>query len=218
MPKADARVAVEVKPAKPEYQPGDGVDVQVDVTDPAAHGPIAGAEVTLYAVDKGVLSLTGYKTPEPLRTFYRPESARRDDTGLTIPNLLSEDPEDMNFSSDKGSAANKGYLVGGWRRRGPGRPAAAEFRGVRVLEPRADHGCPGPGQCAFPGPRRPDRIPGDGGGQPGRGTFRQRRGRVPHQQARDAGTGDAEVRQRGRPPDFCVPWCTINPARRARPR
>ncbi len=112
VPKADARVAVEVKPAKPEYQPGDGVDVQVNVTDPAAHGPIAGAEVTLYAVDKGVLSLTGYKTPEPLRTFYRPRPLDVE-TGLTIPNLLSEDPEDMNFSSDKGSAANKGYLVGG---------------------------------------------------------------------------------------------------------
>ena len=112
VPKADARVAVEVKPAKPEYQPGDGVDVQVDVTDAVAHGPIAGAEVTLYAVDKGVLSLTGYKTPEPLRTFYRPRPLDVL-TGLTIPNLLSEDPEDMNFSSDKGSAANKGYLVGG---------------------------------------------------------------------------------------------------------
>ncbi len=113
VPKADARVAVEVKPAKPDYQPGDGVDVQVDVTDPTAHGrPIAGAEVTLYAVDKGVLSLTGYKTPEPLRTFYRPRPLDVT-TGLTIPNLLSEDPEDMNFSSDKGFAANKGYLVGG---------------------------------------------------------------------------------------------------------
>ena len=112
VPKPDARVAVEVQPAKPEYQPGDGVDVQVDVTDPVAHGPVAGAEVTLYAVDKGVLSLTGYKTPEPLRTFYRPRPLDVR-TGLTIPNLLSEDPDDLNFSSDKGYAANKGYLIGG---------------------------------------------------------------------------------------------------------
>ena len=112
VPKAGARMAVEVKPAKPEYQPGDGVDVDVAVTDPTAHGPVAGAEVTLYAVDKGVLSLTGYQMPEPVRTFYRPRPLDVR-TGLTIPNLLSEDPADMNFSGDKGYASNKGYLVGG---------------------------------------------------------------------------------------------------------
>ena len=112
VPKADARLAVEVKPVKPEYQPGDGVDVDVTVTDPTAHGPIAGAEVTLYAVDKGVLSLTGYQTPQPARKFYRPRPLDVE-TGLTIPDLLSEDPADMNFTGDKGYAANKGYLVGG---------------------------------------------------------------------------------------------------------
>ena len=77
------------------------------MTDPAAHGPIAGAEVTLYAVDKGVLSLTGYQMPNLLRTFYHPRPLDVQ-TGLTIPDLLSEDPEDMNFSERQGVRRQQG--------------------------------------------------------------------------------------------------------------
>ena len=66
---------------------------------------MADAEVTLYAVDEGVLSLTGYTTPDPLSYFYEPRRlAVR--TSLSLPNLLSEDPEQRSFS-------NKGYLIGG---------------------------------------------------------------------------------------------------------
>ena len=50
--------------------------------------------------------------PDPLRTFYHPRPLDVA-TGLTLPNLLSEDPADMNFSLEKGFASNKGYLVGG---------------------------------------------------------------------------------------------------------
>ena len=66
---------------------------------------MAKAEVTLYAVDEGVLSLMGYTTPDPL-TFFNQERALAVNTGLTLPTLLSEDPEDRAFG-------NKGYLVGG---------------------------------------------------------------------------------------------------------
>ncbi len=111
VPKTDSRLAVQVWPQQPAYQPGDEVAVAVSVAD-EAHRPVAGAEVTLYAVDKGVLSLTGYELPAVWKAFYhdRPLDVH---TGVTIPALLSEDPADMQFAGEKGEAANKGYLVGG---------------------------------------------------------------------------------------------------------
>ncbi len=111
VPKADSKLSVEVRPSQPDYQPGNEVSVQVNVTD-EAHRPAAGAEVTLYAVDKGVLSLTGYQLPGIWKSFYhdRPLDVR---TGVTLPALLSEDPADMQFVGEKGDAANKGYLIGG---------------------------------------------------------------------------------------------------------
>ncbi len=58
----------------------------------------------MYAVDEGVLSLTGYETPDPLEFFDRPRGLGVA-TSLTLPTLLREDAEAADF-------ANKGYLVG----------------------------------------------------------------------------------------------------------
>ena len=79
--------------------------------------PVAGAEVTLYAVDEGILSLTGYRTPDPIAAFFR-RRALGVRTGLTLPSLMSEDPADRDFG-------NKGYLVGG---------GGIELRGDRLRE------------------------------------------------------------------------------------
>ncbi|HEX5724713.1 MAG TPA: MG2 domain-containing protein, partial [Longimicrobiaceae bacterium] len=64
------RLAVEVRPLKEEYRPGDTAQVRVRVRDRAGRGQVS--EVTLWAVDEGVLSLTGYETPDPLDLIYRP--------------------------------------------------------------------------------------------------------------------------------------------------
>ncbi len=64
------RLSVEVAPLRPEYRPGDTARVRVRVRDAAGRGQAA--EVTLWAVDEGVLSLTGYTTPDPLELIYRP--------------------------------------------------------------------------------------------------------------------------------------------------
>ncbi len=68
------RLAVALKPSKSELRPGDPIDVDVDVKDRA--GKAAHAEVTLYAVDEGVLSLVGYKTPDPVPFFGAPRSLK----------------------------------------------------------------------------------------------------------------------------------------------
>ncbi len=100
----DAELTVYVKPGAKAYQPGEEVSVGAEVLDFEGK-PVRDAEVTLFAVDEGVLSLTGYETPDPLAFFNEPR-ALTVSTALTLPALLDEDPEKRDF-------ANKGYLIGG---------------------------------------------------------------------------------------------------------
>ena len=101
--RADDKLAVSVKPSSPTARPGEKVQLDAEVRD--VHGkPVADSEVVLFAVDEGVLSLTGYKTPDPLSFFNlrRPLGVQ---TSLTLPTLLKEEAEESDF-------ANKGYLIG----------------------------------------------------------------------------------------------------------
>ena len=63
------RLTVDVTPAKQEYRPGDTARVALRVRDAGAGQR---AEVTLWAVDEGVLALTGYRTPDPIDLIYQP--------------------------------------------------------------------------------------------------------------------------------------------------
>ncbi len=98
------RLDVSVMPAAPDVRPGQPVSVKVAVQDHVARA-VPGAEVTLYAVDEGVLSLTGYATPDPFEFFHqpRPLAVRTD---ISLPTLLPEDPELRSFQ-------NKGHFIGG---------------------------------------------------------------------------------------------------------
>lgn len=94
-----------IDPGEAEYyQPGEEVEVSATVTDSEGNG-VAGAEVTLFAVDEGVLSLTGHETPDPHDVFYEafPLSVF---TGQSISRLLPENPMEQDFM-------NKGYVIGG---------------------------------------------------------------------------------------------------------
>ncbi|HSB52718.1 MAG TPA: alpha-2-macroglobulin family protein, partial [Gemmatimonadales bacterium] len=64
------RLTVGVKPLQAEYRPGDTARVELKVTDRQGKGQRS--EVTLWAVDEGVLALTGYKTPDPIDLLYAP--------------------------------------------------------------------------------------------------------------------------------------------------
>ncbi len=66
------RLAVLVEPARAEWRPGDTAQVSVSVS-ASASGRARGvrSEVTLWAVDAGVLALTGYRTPDPIDLIYR---------------------------------------------------------------------------------------------------------------------------------------------------
>jgi uncharacterized protein YfaS (alpha-2-macroglobulin family) len=64
------RLQVEVSPLRSEYRPGDTARVRLRVRDRGGKGQRS--EVTLWAVDQGVLALTGYRTPDPVALLYPP--------------------------------------------------------------------------------------------------------------------------------------------------
>ncbi len=67
---SDRRLSVAVTTDQPRYLPRTRVRAQVTVKD-AAGAPVAG-HVTFMAVDEGVLSLTGYVTPDPHAAVMKP--------------------------------------------------------------------------------------------------------------------------------------------------
>jgi uncharacterized protein YfaS (alpha-2-macroglobulin family) len=97
------KLTVQVKPASAASKPGEKVNLEAEVRD-AKGKAMADAEVVFYAVDEGVLSLTDYKTPDPL-AFFNLRRSLGVQTSLTLPTLLKEEAEESDF-------ANKGYLVG----------------------------------------------------------------------------------------------------------
>ena len=65
---ASKRLAVAVRADKDEYRPANTANVRLDVKDATGRG--APSEVTLWAVDYGVLSLTNFRTPDVLGSVY----------------------------------------------------------------------------------------------------------------------------------------------------
>jgi uncharacterized protein YfaS (alpha-2-macroglobulin family) len=97
-------LGVEITSSQTGYLPGRLVEVGVRVAD-STQQPASGAETILYAVDDGILGLSDYKLPDPYNFFYaaRPLCVQ---SSVSLPNLLPEDPGDLQFE-------NKGYLGGG---------------------------------------------------------------------------------------------------------
>ncbi|MGI8602437.1 MAG: alpha-2-macroglobulin family protein [Verrucomicrobiales bacterium] len=99
-----SRLQIAVSTGRPEYRPGDEGEAAVMVTDSRGQ-PVAGAEVTFWAVDQGILSLMEYETPDPWTQFHQPV-ALAVQTGTSLMALLPEDPSELAFT-------NKGYAIGG---------------------------------------------------------------------------------------------------------
>ena len=74
---ASKRLTVDVRADKEEYRPANAAKVQVTTKD--ANGRGAPSEVTLWAVDYGVLSLTAYRTPDVVGSVYVQEGAAGDE-------------------------------------------------------------------------------------------------------------------------------------------
>jgi uncharacterized protein YfaS (alpha-2-macroglobulin family) len=117
---------VEVSPTVDTVQPGDEVATDVRIHDGNGTA-VADAEVTFFAVDDGVLAITGYERPQPRTAFEAPfPLAIR--TGVSLYELMPEDPADLEF-------ANKGYLIGGGGIEGPGPKLRHDFPGTACWFP-----------------------------------------------------------------------------------
>ncbi len=99
-----SKLAVTVTPTHTNCLPAETVEVTVNIAD-ALGAPVPDASVVLYAVDEGILSLSDPGLPNPHDFFYasRPLGVR---SSVSLPNLLTEDPEELVFE-------NKGFLIGG---------------------------------------------------------------------------------------------------------
>lgn len=93
-----------VKPDHDEVRPAEEVKITTTITD-AKGAAVSGADVTLYAVDEGVLSLMKSETPDP-SAYFHAELPLAIDSFTSFDNLLSEEAS----ARDRG---NKGFVVGG---------------------------------------------------------------------------------------------------------
>lgn len=102
---SDARkLFVTAEPAQATVRPGEEQTVSAIVKDNAGN-PVAGSEVTLFAVDEGVLSLLAYETPKPLEFFHMA-------VPLTVNNYTTLDALLKENLAER-YRGNKGIIVGG---------------------------------------------------------------------------------------------------------
>ena len=117
---------VELKPELPKVEPGREIATTIVIKD-GTGAPVSNARVTFFAVDDGILSLTGYQRPQP-RTIFEAPFPLGVSTGLTLYELLAEDPADLQY-------ANKGYLIGGGGGGGAGLRLRTHFPGTACWFP-----------------------------------------------------------------------------------
>ncbi|MGA7130085.1 MAG: MG2 domain-containing protein [Chthoniobacterales bacterium] len=115
------KLRVDVAPPKSSFEPGEPVEVNLKVQDGLGR-PVSNGAIAFFAVDDGVLALTGYERPDPNKTFFG-NFPLKVQTGMTLDSLLAEDPTDLQFS-------NKGYLIGGGGGEGPGLKLRTDFPGT----------------------------------------------------------------------------------------
>jgi uncharacterized protein YfaS (alpha-2-macroglobulin family) len=101
------RLRVDVSADGEEYRPGQPMTVSVTVTD--HEGKPAASEVTFWAVDRGLLSLTQYETPDVLKAIYVPKSLQVV-TGDSRLQLMSRRPMSARAAVEGGVL---GGVVGG---------------------------------------------------------------------------------------------------------
>ena len=115
-----SRLQVKTSLSQTDYRPGQEIEATTQVNDYTG-GPVRGAEVTLYAVDEGILDLTGYNAPD-LHSFFHQPRPLMVSTSTSFPFMRTEDPGRVHYG-------NKGHLIGGG---GSGTPEVERPRPVRA--------------------------------------------------------------------------------------
>jgi len=128
------RLSVTAKPRSAEYRPGQRAHVDLAVT--RAAGGAHPAELTVYAVDEGVLALTGYEPPDPIAIFTAPRP-------LAVATLESRDALGRlflpGFERDKGAPGGGGGALG----------VRSNFRTTVFFDPRVETDASGHASVEF---------------------------------------------------------------------
>jgi uncharacterized protein YfaS (alpha-2-macroglobulin family) len=142
---ASKRLTVDVKASREEFRPRDRVDVSVSVAD--VQGRPRSSEVTLWAMDHGLLSLTDYKTPDVARAVYA-RKALQVQTQDNRSRLIAR-RSIVSVPGDAGKAQGGG---GGGRGGGQGQMGEAQGLGFGVAGGAAG-GVPAPPPAPMASPR-----------------------------------------------------------------
>ena len=134
------RLEVGLTPNKTDFKPGEEIDVALSVTDPNGKGAVS--EVTVYAVDEGVLSLIGYRTPDPLPVFTAPRPLRT----ATLESRESLAQVSADLAQILGIGRNKGSEGGGG---GEEAGARRDFRQSAYFNPAVMTGADGKARVRF---------------------------------------------------------------------
>ena len=119
IPPKQRTLSLTAAPRDKALEPGGQTVLDVSLRD-AAGRPVAGGEVAVVVVDEAVLSLTGYRLPDPVSVFYaqRPGALHADSHSRA--SIVLGRPQDVAVQAeDKLSLAYAGGVVGGV----PGAPA-----------------------------------------------------------------------------------------------
>ncbi len=101
------RLAVNVSSEKKDYRPGEEVELDVRVQDNSGRGRTA--EVAIFVVDEGVLTLSGYQLPDPLKAFTAPRPLRVEtiEGRETIARLFGLEPNGNENKGDPGGGGGE---------------------------------------------------------------------------------------------------------------
>jgi uncharacterized protein YfaS (alpha-2-macroglobulin family) len=133
------RYTVEIEPRKPAYRPKEQAEVTLKVTRGGA--PVAGAELTFMAVDRGVVDLIDYHVPDPLAYFYAPHNFPLGVRGADSRSLLI-DPVTYTLADLQGGDSEVGSKL----------EERSDFRPTAVFEPSLVTGADGTVTVTFPLP------------------------------------------------------------------
>lgn len=120
VPPDHRELQVEVVPAAEQLEPGGETTLALLVLD-AKNAPVANAELSVVVVDESVLSLSGYKTPEPLPAFYPKRGADvRDHHNRRYIKLARADASTLADEPDEPGGLGPGAGGTGWGTIGTG--------------------------------------------------------------------------------------------------
>jgi len=126
VPPLQRTLALKVLPREKSLQPGGQTMLDLELRD-VAQRPVGGAEVAVVVVDEAVLSLAGYRFPDPVKVFYQEREAGARDHHLRQSIQLAR-PEGVGPAGGQGGAISATLAAPGPAQSAMAMRKAAEYK------------------------------------------------------------------------------------------